>query len=129
MIFTFFWWIRFVIKNVLAHFHFHIHSLIVLNIDQLMRAYSDWHSKRKTEMEVVVSVWIRKSKIQMAACEEVAYSRPLFLTIYTVVIIGIVVSSLYVFSAIHYSSAAWSSFPSLSSTPFKPLPLFYACIE
>ncbi|KAL5099752.1 hypothetical protein RYX36_004079 [Vicia faba] len=53
------------------------------------------------------------------AFEEVAYSRPLFLTIYTVVIVGIVVSSLYVFSAIHYSpttsSSAWSSFPPLSN--------------
>jgi len=55
------------------------------------------------------------------ACEEVAHSRPLFLTIYTVVIVGVVVSSLYVFSAIHYSSttsSAWSSFPPLSSNPF-----------
>ncbi|XP_058777608.1 arabinosyltransferase XEG113-like [Vicia villosa] len=53
------------------------------------------------------------------AFDDVAYSRPLFLTIYTVVIVGIVVSSLYVFSAIHYSpttsSSAWSSFPPLSN--------------
>ncbi|XP_027360591.1 arabinosyltransferase XEG113-like isoform X2 [Abrus precatorius] len=45
------------------------------------------------------------------ACEEVAHSRPLFLTIYTVVIVGIVFSSLYIFSAIRYSStnpSAWS---------------------
>ncbi|XP_045813735.1 arabinosyltransferase XEG113-like [Trifolium pratense] len=50
------------------------------------------------------------------ACEEVANSRPLFLTIYTVVIVGIVVSTLYVFSAIHYSSsAALSSFSPLSN--------------
>ncbi|KAJ1434121.1 Nucleotide-diphospho-sugar transferase [Sesbania bispinosa] len=34
-------------------------------------------------------------------CEEVAHSKPLFLTIYTVVIIGIVVSFFYVFSAIY----------------------------
>ncbi|CAJ2646858.1 unnamed protein product [Trifolium pratense] len=50
------------------------------------------------------------------ACEEVANSRPLFLTIYTVVIVSIVVSTLYVFSAIHYSSsAALSSFSPLSN--------------
>ncbi|KAK7262809.1 hypothetical protein RJT34_30390 [Clitoria ternatea] len=48
-------------------------------------------------------------------CEEVANSKPLFLTIYTVVIIGIVVSSFYVFSAIYTSnpsvtqSSAWLS--------------------
>ncbi|CAJ1941993.1 unnamed protein product [Sphenostylis stenocarpa] len=52
-------------------------------------------------------------------CEEVANSKPLFLTIYTVVIVGIVVSSFYVFSAIYSSnppaaqSSAWLS--SLSS--------------
>ncbi|KAK7360441.1 hypothetical protein VNO77_02434 [Canavalia gladiata] len=48
-------------------------------------------------------------------CEEVANTKPLFLTIYTVVIIGIVVSSFYVFSAIYSSnppsvqSSAWLS--------------------
>ncbi|TKY70190.1 Reticulon protein [Spatholobus suberectus] len=45
------------------------------------------------------------------ACEEVAHSRPLFLTIYTVVVVGIVLSSLYVFSAIRYPStnpSTWS---------------------
>ncbi|QCD81832.1 hypothetical protein DEO72_LG2g2162 [Vigna unguiculata] len=48
-------------------------------------------------------------------CEEVANSKPLFLTIYTVVIVGIVVSSFYVFSAIYSSnpsavqSSAWLS--------------------
>ncbi|KHN05539.1 hypothetical protein glysoja_020504 [Glycine soja] len=45
------------------------------------------------------------------ACEEVAHSRPLFLTIYTIVIVGIVFSSLYVFSAIRHPSAipsTWS---------------------
>ncbi|KAL9328370.1 hypothetical protein ACSQ67_003373 [Phaseolus vulgaris] len=45
------------------------------------------------------------------ACEEVLHSRPLFLTIYTVVIIGIVFSSFYVFSAIRYPStnpSSWS---------------------
>lgn len=74
-----------------------------------------------TNMDMVLSIWIIITKIQMAF-EEVAYSRPLFLTIYTVVIVGIVVSSFYVFSAIHYSSktssSAWSSFPPLSSNPF-----------
>ncbi|KHN03113.1 hypothetical protein glysoja_049543 [Glycine soja] len=48
-------------------------------------------------------------------CEEVANSKPLFLTIYTVVIIGIVVSSFFVFSAIYSTnppsaqSSAWLS--------------------
>ncbi|GAU39817.1 hypothetical protein TSUD_154740 [Trifolium subterraneum] len=48
-------------------------------------------------------------------CEELTQSKPLFLTIYTVVIIGIVVSSFYVFSAIYSSntpsahSSAWLS--------------------
>ncbi|KAI4327901.1 hypothetical protein L6164_020310 [Bauhinia variegata] len=51
------------------------------------------------------------------ACDDVAPSKPLFLTIYTVVIIGIVVSSFYVFSAIYSSkptaSSAWLSSPSV----------------
>ncbi|KAL2333990.1 hypothetical protein Fmac_015203 [Flemingia macrophylla] len=38
-------------------------------------------------------------------CEEVAKSKPLFLTVYAVVIIGIVVSSFYVFSAISSASS------------------------
>ncbi|MED6209157.1 hypothetical protein PIB30_052075 [Stylosanthes scabra] len=42
-------------------------------------------------------------------CEEVAQSKPLFLTIYTVVIIGIVVSFFYVFSAIYSSNSLLSS--------------------
>ncbi|KAK2408633.1 Nucleotide-diphospho-sugar transferase family protein [Trifolium repens] len=48
-------------------------------------------------------------------CEEVTQSKPLFITIYTVVIIGIVVSSFYVFTAIYSSntpaanSSAWLS--------------------
>ncbi|XP_004509491.1 arabinosyltransferase XEG113-like [Cicer arietinum] len=48
-------------------------------------------------------------------CEEVVQSKPLFLTIYTIVIIGIVVSSFYVFLAIYSSntpaahSSAWLS--------------------
>lgn len=55
--------------------------------------------------------------------EEVANSKPLFLTIYTVVIIGIVVSSFYVFSAIYSAnppsaqSSAWLS--SISSMCFR----------
>lgn len=54
------------------------------------------------------------------ACEEVAHSRPLFLTIYTIVIVGIVFSSLYVFSAIRYPSTNASTW-SLSSTLFHTL--------
>ncbi|KHN27499.1 hypothetical protein glysoja_018611 [Glycine soja] len=54
--------------------------------------------------------------------EEVANSKPLFLTIYTVVIIGIVVSSFYVFSAIYSAnppsaqSSAWLSSISSDAT-------------
>ncbi|PKH98510.1 hypothetical protein CRG98_049711, partial [Punica granatum] len=53
--------------------------------------------------------------------QEVASSKPLFLTIYTTVIVGIVVSSFYVFSAVYSAedsspnSTTWvSSPPSLS---------------
>ncbi|XP_056173867.1 arabinosyltransferase XEG113 isoform X2 [Syzygium oleosum] len=55
------------------------------------------------------------------SCQEVVSSRPLFLTIYTTVIVGIVLSSLYVFSAVYSAdksspdSTSWlSSPPSLS---------------
>ncbi|MED6121700.1 hypothetical protein PIB30_032701 [Stylosanthes scabra] len=48
-------------------------------------------------------------------CEEVAQSKPLFLTIYTVVIIGIVVSFFYVFSAIYSSNNLLSSPSTVSS--------------
>ncbi|KAL1370698.1 hypothetical protein HN51_000927 [Arachis hypogaea] len=51
-------------------------------------------------------------------CEEVAQSKPLFLTIYTVVIIGIVVSFFYVFSAIYSSNNLLSS-PSTVSSSFS----------
>ncbi|KAJ4707597.1 arabinosyltransferase [Melia azedarach] len=50
--------------------------------------------------------------------QEVANSKPLFLAIYTTVIIGIVVSSFYVFSAIYSSnsvSTTWLSAPSAIS--------------
>ncbi|KAF5735133.1 Xyloglucanase [Tripterygium wilfordii] len=58
------------------------------------------------------SRWWRNS------CQEVAGSKPLFLTIYTTVIVGIVVSSFYVFSAIYSGSgSSWlSSPPSISSS-------------
>ncbi|CAL0313063.1 unnamed protein product [Lupinus luteus] len=47
--------------------------------------------------------------------DEVGHSKPLFLTIYIVVIIGIVVSSFYIFSAIYSSNpVASSSFSSIS---------------
>ncbi|XP_058767829.1 arabinosyltransferase XEG113-like isoform X2 [Vicia villosa] len=55
-------------------------------------------------------------------CEELTQSKPLFITIYTVVIIGIVVSSFYVFSAIYSSdtpaahSSAWLA-SSISQDP------------
>ncbi|KAL2525346.1 xyloglucanase [Abeliophyllum distichum] len=41
--------------------------------------------------------------------KEVASSKPLFLTIYAAVIIGILVSSFYVFSAVFSSSGSFSS--------------------
>ncbi|XP_031391448.1 arabinosyltransferase XEG113 isoform X1 [Punica granatum] len=57
--------------------------------------------------------------------QEVASSKPLFLTIYTTVIVGIVVSSFYVFSAVYSAedsspnSTTWvSSPPSLSHADF-----------
>ncbi|KAJ1396827.1 Tetratricopeptide-like helical domain superfamily [Sesbania bispinosa] len=65
---------------------------------------------------------LNQNQNQMA-CEDVPYSRPLFLTIYTVVIVGIVLSSFYVFSAIRFSStnpSAWSSFPPLSNGDPRP---------
>ncbi|KAJ7943988.1 arabinosyltransferase [Quillaja saponaria] len=49
------------------------------------------------------------------ACQEVANSKPLFLTIYATVIIGIVVSSFYVFSAIYSGQSPAESFPSFSN--------------
>ncbi|KAK7250704.1 hypothetical protein RIF29_33306 [Crotalaria pallida] len=53
-------------------------------------------------------------------CEEVAQSKPLFLTIYTVVIIGIVVSSFYVFSAIYSTNPlAPSTFSSIPSSSYE----------
>ncbi|OIW10787.1 hypothetical protein TanjilG_27733 [Lupinus angustifolius] len=51
--------------------------------------------------------------------EDVVHSRPLFLTIYTVVVVGIVVSSLYIFSAFYSNnnpSSFLSSFSSSSSS-------------
>ncbi|KAI9083878.1 hypothetical protein K1719_034136 [Acacia pycnantha] len=50
-------------------------------------------------------------------CDNIAPSKPLFLTVYTVVIIGVVVSFFYVFSAIYSSkptvdSFGWFSYPS-----------------
>ncbi|XP_028756023.1 arabinosyltransferase XEG113 isoform X1 [Neltuma alba] len=50
------------------------------------------------------------------ACDDVAHSKPLFLTIYTTVIVGIVVSSLYVFSAIYSSKPAGDTSGWLSSS-------------
>ncbi|CAL0311724.1 unnamed protein product [Lupinus luteus] len=52
-------------------------------------------------------------------CEEVVHSRPMFLTIYTVVVVAIVVSSLYVFSALYSNnpSSLLSSFSSSSPSP------------
>ncbi|CAL0313223.1 unnamed protein product [Lupinus luteus] len=53
-------------------------------------------------------------------CEEVSHSKSLFLTIYTLVIIGIVFSSLYVFSAIystnHVVPSFFSSLPSYENS-------------
>ncbi|WOG85716.1 hypothetical protein DCAR_0104908 [Daucus carota subsp. sativus] len=51
--------------------------------------------------------------------QEVANSKPLFLTIYGTVIIGIIVSSFYVFSAIYSpnSTTIWQSSPPANSSP------------
>ncbi|KAJ7953290.1 arabinosyltransferase [Quillaja saponaria] len=49
------------------------------------------------------------------ACQDVANSKPLFLTIYTTVIIGIIVSSFYVFSAIYSGQSPAESFSSIST--------------
>ncbi|XP_062118166.1 arabinosyltransferase XEG113 [Humulus lupulus] len=46
-----------------------------------------------------------------------AKSKPLFLTIYATVIIGVLVSSFYVFSAVYSASSLSNSFSSLSTTP------------
>ncbi|KAF7829106.1 arabinosyltransferase XEG113-like [Senna tora] len=59
------------------------------------------------------------------ACDDVAHSKPLFLTIYTTVIVGILVSSLYVFSAIYSSkpaadTSAWLSTPSSFASASEP---------
>ncbi|XLS89520.1 hypothetical protein HN51_065528 [Arachis hypogaea] len=59
-------------------------------------------------------------------CEEVAQSKPLFLTIYTVVIIGIVVSFFYVFSAIYSSNNLLSSPSTVSSSFSQIMPLLIA---
>ena len=52
--------------------------------------------------------------------QEVANSKPLFLTIYGTVIIGIIVSSFYVFSAIYSpnSTTIWQSSPPANSMCF-----------
>ncbi|KAI7994601.1 Arabinosyltransferase XEG113 [Camellia lanceoleosa] len=47
--------------------------------------------------------------------QEIANSKPLFLTIYATVVIGIVFSSFYVFSAVYSSSSSPSWFPQVSS--------------
>ncbi|GMP95155.1 hypothetical protein CsSME_00044308 [Camellia sinensis var. sinensis] len=47
--------------------------------------------------------------------QEIANSKPLFLTIYATVIIGILFSSFYVFSAVYSSSSSPSWFPQVSS--------------
>lgn len=51
--------------------------------------------------------------------QEVANSKPLFLTIYATVLIGILFSSFYVFSAIYFpdSTSSWRLLPSASNSP------------
>ncbi|XP_075495671.1 LOW QUALITY PROTEIN: arabinosyltransferase XEG113-like [Primulina tabacum] len=51
--------------------------------------------------------------------KEVAHSKPLFLTVYTAVIIGILVSSFYVFSSVFSSSGSFSSSWLSSSTAYR----------
>jgi len=92
-------------------FLFHQHLLLLVLKQGKMAMFCWWF----------VQHWLVKMAWRKG-CEEVANSKPLFLTIYTVVIIGIVVSSFYVFSAIYSSnppasqSSAWLS--SLSSMCF-----------
>ncbi|KAK9699102.1 hypothetical protein RND81_08G152700 [Saponaria officinalis] len=50
------------------------------------------------------------------SCEEVVKSKPLFLTIYATVIIGVILSSVYVFSAIFSSNSPFTSMYFSSST-------------
>ncbi|XP_028127302.1 arabinosyltransferase XEG113 [Camellia sinensis] len=52
--------------------------------------------------------------------QEIANSKPLFLTIYATVIIGILFSSFYVFSAVYSSSSSPSWFPQVSSHVESP---------
>ncbi|CAA2999332.1 arabinosyltransferase XEG113 [Olea europaea subsp. europaea] len=54
---------------------------------------------------------------------ELANSKPLFLTIYATVIIGILVSSFYVFSAVFSSSGSFSSVTFSTSTAPGPMPV------
>lgn len=92
-------------------FLFHQHLLLLVLTQGKMAMFSCWFVKNR----LVKMAW-RKG------CEEVANSKPLFLTIYTVVIVGIVVSSFYVFSSIYSTnpsaaqSSAWLS--SISSICF-----------
>ena len=50
------------------------------------------------------------------AYQEVANSKPLFLTIYATVVVGIVFSSVYVFSAVYSAKYSSSSFSSLATS-------------
>lgn len=90
-------------------FLFHHHLLLLVLKQGKVAMFYWWFLKH----------WLVKMAWRKG-CEEVANSKPLFLTIYTVVVIGIVVSSFYVFSAIYSSnpsaaqSSAWlSSLPSM----------------
>ncbi|XP_075484425.1 arabinosyltransferase XEG113-like [Primulina tabacum] len=56
-------------------------------------------------------------------CKEVAHSKPLFLTIYATVVIGILVSSFYVFSAVFSGSGSFSSSWLSSSTAYRNVEL------
>lgn len=65
------------------------------------------------------------------AVQETAASKPLFLTIYATVIVGIVVSSFYVFSAIYSPSASTTQSVStswLSSPPISQSRLLFIFI-
>lgn len=72
----------------------------------------------------LLGFWLNWSwKLIMAwnPLKEVAHSKPLFLTVYTAVIIGILVSSFYVFSSVFSSSGSFSSSWLSSSTAYRDL--------
>lgn len=54
-------------------------------------------------------------------CQEVANTKPLFLAIYATVIIGVIFSSFYVFSAIYSAKSAADANNSWLSSPYPSI--------